>query len=240
MTDILLFIALPFLAATAMLIGSVYIYRRHGMMVTSLSTQFLESRELFFGSLLMHWSLIILFFGHLAGFLFPGTLLAWNGDPTRLLILEGAALVFGIFFLTGMILLIIRRLRNQRLIRLTSSMDIVVFLVLLVQAVTGIWIATGYRWGSSWFASVLAPYLKSLLFLNPDLAAVSALPVVVKVHIATAFLMIGLIPFSRFIHFLVFPFSYFRRPYQVVLWNRDRKMIRRSESLAPLVKPKNS
>ena len=240
MSDILLFIALPFIALIILLVGSVYVYRRHGMIVTALSTQFLESRELFFGGLMMHWSLVLLFFGHLAGFLVPGTVMAWNGNPVRLLLLESTDLLFGLSFLAGTVLLIRRRIRNPRLHVLTTDMDIAVFAVLLTQAVTGVWIALTYRWGSYWFAGVLSPYLRSLIFLNPDIAAVSALPVVIKVHIVTAFMLIGMIPFSRFIHFLVFPFSYFWRPFQVVIWNRDRKQIRKSGAMAPGVRARNS
>lgn len=240
MSDILLFIALPFVALIILLVGSVYVYRRHGMIVTALSTQFLESRELFFGGLMMHWSLVLLFFGHLAGFLVPATVMAWNANPLRLLILESTALLFGLSFLVGTVLLILRRLRNPRLYVVTTDMDLAVFAVLVTQAVTGVWIALAYRWGSYWFAGVLAPYLRSLILLNPDIAAVSALPAVIKVHIVTAFVLIGMIPFSRFIHFLVFPFSYFWRPFQVVIWNRDRKQIRKSGVMAPGVRAKNS
>lgn len=240
MSDILLFIALPYIALIIALIGTIYMYRRHGMLVTSLSTQFLESRELFFGGMMMHWSLVFLFFGHLSAFLVPQTVIAWNGSQVRLLILEGTALTFGLVFFTGTLLLTIRRMRNPRLHVLTTDMDIVIYGVLLTQALTGVWIALTYRWGSSWFAAVITPYLRSLFIMQPDIAAISALPVLIKVHFVTAWCLIGIIPFSRFIHFLVFPVRYFWRPYQVVIWNRNRKMIRKSTAVAPELRARNS
>lgn len=240
MSDLFFLVALPYAAILVMLAGSVYVYRTQAYKVTSLSTQFMESRELFFGGLLMHWGIIFLFFGHLIAFLLPSAVLAWNGTPVRLLILETAALLFGISFLIGVTLLIVRRIKNKKLHRATTDMDIAVFIVLLLQAITGIWIALEYRWGSSWFAAVLTPYLRSLFLLQPEIAAVSAMPFIVKMHIATAFVLLAMIPFSRFMHFLVFPIRYFWRPFQLVIWNRDRKMIRKSTAINPEVKSKNS
>jgi nitrate reductase gamma subunit len=240
MSDIFLLIALPYTALIVMLVGSVYVYGTQAYKVTSLSTQFLESRDLFFGGLFMHWGIVALFFGHLIAFLFPASVIAWNGNPVRLIILEAAALIFGISFFVGVVILIFRRLRNKRLHRATTDMDIAVFVVLLTQAVTGIWIALTYRWGSAWFASVLTPYIRSLFLMNPDLAAVSAMPLIIKIHISTAFLLIGMIPFSRFMHFLVFPVKYFWRPFQVVIWNRDRKLMRNSTAVTPEVKSRNN
>jgi nitrate reductase gamma subunit len=77
-----------------------------------------------------------------------------------------------------------------------------------------------FRWGSSWFATVLTPYLKSVFAFRPDVAAVTALPVMVKIHIASAFVLVGMIPYTRFMHFLVYPFVYFWRRYQIVIWNK--------------------
>lgn len=240
MSDIFLFIAMPYAALVVMLTGSVYVYGSRAYKVTALSTQFLESRRLFFGSLLMHWGVLVLFFGHLAAFLFPSAVLAWNGNPVRLLILETAALIFGLCFLAGTGLLVYRRASDKRLHRATSDMDIAVFLILLVQAVTGIWIALSYRWGSAWFASALTPYLRSLFLLKPDVSVVSTMPLIIKIHLATAFLLVGLIPFSRFMHFLVFPVRYFWRPLLLVIWNRDRKLIRTSTALQAAMKPRNN
>jgi nitrate reductase gamma subunit len=110
-------------------------------------------------------------------------------------------------------------------------MDIAVYAVLMIQLITGLWVAYFYRWGSSWFASSLTPYLRSIFTLNPDVAAISSMPLMVKIHVTGAFVVFGMIPFTRFMHFLVYPFSYIWRPYQLVIWNWDRKKIRLSGNL---------
>ena len=88
--------------------------------------------------------------------------------------------------------------------------------VLLVQFGLGIWIAVELRWGSQWYAAVMVPYLRSIFTLDPNISAVSAMPIAVQLHVIGAFLFILLIPFTRLVHFLVAPFHYITRPYQIV------------------------
>lgn len=240
MSNYFFFIGLPYAALVIMIVGSAFRYFNFGFKVSSLSSQFLEGRELFYGSQPFHWGLVFLFFGHLIAFLFPRSVIAWNSMPWRLLILEISAFGFGILTFVGLVLLILRRIRNKRLHMVTSRMDIVVYLILSVQIITGLWVAFTARWGSAWFASVLSPYLESIFTFNPDIKAVSELPFIVKMHLVSAFTMIAIIPFTRFMHFLVFPFSYIWRSYQYVIWNWDRTKIRTSSSLYPSKKSKNN
>jgi len=46
---------------------------------------------------------------------------------------------------------------------------------------------------------------------------------IVKLHIITSFVIFGIIPFTRLMHFHVFPFQYVNRKYQIVIWDWDRK-----------------
>ena len=234
------FIGLPYAALFVVIVGTVFRYLNFGFKVSSLSSQFLETRELFYGSRPFHWGLLFLFFGHLVAFLFPRSVLLWDSVPIRLLILEIAALGFGITALFGLFMLIVRRLKHKRLIVVTNKMDIVVYVLLAVQIISGLWVAFFFRWGSSWFAGTITPYLKSIFLFSPDIAAVSAMPLAVKIHIISAFTLIGIIPSTRFMHFLVYPFAYIWRPYQYVIWNWDRKKIRSSKKLVNGVRSKNN
>ena len=119
-------------------------------------------------------------------------------------------------------------------------MDIVIELLLLVQVILGLWIALGYRWGSSWFAADLSPYLWSIFKFNPEIGAISAMPWVIKLHIVGAFLLVLLIPFSRLVHFLVVPLHYIFRPYQVVIWNWAQRKIRNPKTPWSEMRPKNN
>ncbi|WP_457653256.1 respiratory nitrate reductase subunit gamma [Rhodocaloribacter sp.] len=238
--NLFLFVALPYVALVVFLIGTIYRYRAVRFTYSSLSSEFLEKRALFFGAMPFHWGLLFLFFGHLIAFLIPRGVLAWNGDPMRLLILEVAAFAFGLSVLWGLVVLFVRRLTRPRIRVVTNVMDVVILALLIAQAVLGIWTALAFRWGSSWFAAVLTPYLRSLFILNPDVAAVGALPWVVKLHVVGAFLLVLLIPFSRLVHLLVVPLPYLWRPYQRVIWYWNKEKVRDPHAGWTVTKPENT
>lgn len=231
MTNILLFIVLPYAALAIFLIGSIYRYKNKQFTFSSISSQFLEGKKLFWGSIAFHWGLFFLFFGHLIAFLFPKAQIAFNGQPIRLLILEVSSFSFGLCALLGLILLVNRRLTTKRVQMVTSKMDVVVFLILLTQIISGLLVAYHNRWGTSWFAAFLTPYLRSIFVFDPQIDAISSVnSLALKVHVLSAFSLIALIPFTRFVHFLVYPVDYLWRSYQQVIWNWNRKHIRTSRS----------
>lgn len=233
-------IALPYLALAVFLIGSIYRYTYKGFQFSSLSSQFLEGRKLFYGSVPFHWGVLFLFTGHLIAFVFPSGVLAWNSQPLRLMVLEITAFIFGISMLIGLFNLMIRRYTQPRLKYVTNRMDLVVYLLLIFQTFMGLWVAYNFRWGSSWFSSLLTPYLYSIFMFQPDIAAVAPLPWPVKLHIIGAFVIIGVIPFSRMVHFLVPPFNYIWRPFQQVRWYWDKRKVRSPRTAWSLHRPKNN
>jgi nitrate reductase gamma subunit len=220
------FVAFPYVAFVVFVVGAAYRYRQKSFTVSSLSSQFLEGRQLFWGVVPFHIGILVVFFGHLSAFLFPRTTLAWNSVPVRLIILEVTAFVFGVTILFGLAFLMFRRLTNPRVRVVTTKTDIALELLLLAQVVLGCWIALGYRWGASWFAAGLTPYLWSLVRLSPETSAVFVLPWVIKLHIIGAFAIVFMIPFTRLMHLIVAPLDYIVRPYQQVIWNWNRETIR--------------
>lgn len=235
-----LFVGFPYAAVIVFAVVVTYRYRRQGFTVTSLSSQFLEGKSLFWGSVPFHIGIMVVFLGHLIAFLLPEATLAWNRIPVRLIILEVTAFIFGCTVLIGLVALMYRRLTNARIRAVTTPVDIALEVLLLAQVVLGLWVALGFRWGSSWFAADLSPYLWSLLKLSPETSAVFALPWVIKLHIVGAFAIVMIIPFTRLIHFLVAPFHYIARPYQVVIWNWNRRKIRDPKTAWSDARPRNN
>ncbi|MCC6548970.1 MAG: respiratory nitrate reductase subunit gamma [Ignavibacteriaceae bacterium] len=235
-----LFIALPYVALTVFLIGTIYRYRGTKFKFSSLSSEFLEGKKLFWGSVPFHWSIIILFFQHLTAFLLPDAILLWNAQPLRLLILEVSSFILGITAFVGLFFLIFRRTTTSRVRAVTTSMDLILEGILFIQIFLGLWVAYGYRWGSSWFASALSPYLKSIFYLNPQIDVVAAAPLVIQLHIALAFVIVLLVPFTRLVHLLVYPLAYLWRPYQRVMWYWNKDKIRNPKTPWTLFPPKNN
>lgn len=235
-----LFVALPYVAVALFLAGAIYRYRAKGFSYSALSAQFLEGGGIYLFAVLFHWGILVVFLGHLIVFLFPGATLLWHSSPARLIADELVFLTFGFSVLIGLAGLFIRRITQARIRVVTSPMDMIIELVLLAQIVLGLWIALGYRWGYYWFASDMSPYLWSILSLNPRIEAVSALPWVIKAHIVGAFVILGMVPFTRLVHFLVAPFHYTWRGYQQVIWYWDRKQVRAQEAAWTATPPRNN
>jgi nitrate reductase gamma subunit len=238
--DYFFFSAYPYLAIGVFLVGATYRYREKGYKVTSLSAQFLEGKQGFWGTVPLHWGILMVFLGHLVVFLLPDSVLAWNSDPARLILHEGLGFTFAVAIVVGLVGLIIRRLTNPRLKMVTTRMDLFVEFFLLAQVLLGCWIALGYRWGSSWFAADLSPYLWSIIKLSPQPEAVIAMPLVIKAHIVGAFSIILIFPFTRLVHILVAPFHYLWRPYQVVIWYWDKKRVRDANTEWSKARPQNN
>lgn len=79
-----LFVALPYVAIVVFCVGSIHRYRATGFKYSSLSSQFLEGRGIYIFAVLFHWGILIVFLGHLIGFLIPDAILAWYSSPVRL------------------------------------------------------------------------------------------------------------------------------------------------------------
>lgn len=235
-----LFAILPYLALVIFFIGTIYRYRNVKFQISSLSSQFLEGKKLFWGSVPFHWGMVFLFFGHLIAFLIPRSVLLWNSHPVRLLVLEVAAFAFGLSMLVGLVNLIYRRLATDRIRIVSSWMDHVVEALLVIQVVLGLWVAYEYRWGSSWFASTLTPYLWSIFLLEPRIDAVVAMPLIIQLHILGAYIIVALFPFSRLMHALVAPLDYLWRPYQRVIWNWNKEKVRSTGTKWSIHRPRNN
>ena len=181
----------------------------------------------FWATVPFHYGILFVLLGHVVAFLFPRAILAWNGEPVRLLILEFSAMIAALLTLVGLINLIVRRLRNPRVKMVTSTADWILYALLLFQICTGLTVAAHQTWGSSWFASTLTPYLWSLVKLNPDITYIVPMPLIVKLHVIGNFALILFFPFTRLVHVLVIPNTYFFRKTQVVRWYSDRRTVRK-------------
>ena len=227
MNAFLLFGVLPYLSLAVFLIVTIQRYRQRKFSYSSLSSQFLENKHHFWGSVPFHYGILFVLLGHVLGFLFPKTLLSWNSAPLRLYILEITGFALAVLTLLGLVNLIVRRLNNSKIRVVTTVGDWIVYVLLVVQVLTGLGIAVFHGWGSSWFAASAAPWLWSLVKLNPDVSYVATMPHLVQAHIINAFLMIGFFPFTRLVHVLVVPNQYLWRRTQVVIWNDDRRTARK-------------
>lgn len=225
MIDLVLFVAFPYVAVVLAVLVGIYRYATDRFSYSSFSSQFLENRTLFWGSVPWHYGIITILLAHVLALLFPDWWQSLLAVPGRLYTLELIGFALALMTLTGLVLLFVRRLRNPRVFVVTSVMDWVLLVVLVAQVALGFAVALFYRWGADWYLHTATPWLISLFTLRPNAEYVTALPWLVKLHMLGGFVVILLFPFTRLVHLVTFPVPYLWRPYQMMIWyRRDRKV----------------
>lgn len=220
MLNFALLVFFPYVAVILAIAVGLYRYLSDRFSYSSFSSQFLEHRTLFWGSVPWHYAILAILTAHVLALLFPGWWAALIAAPVRLYVLEVLGLALALLATVGLLLLIVRRVARPRIGAVTSVMDWVLLVALLGQVALGFWVALRYRWGADWYLYTAVPWLISLVKLDPQIQHVVALPWVVKLHFLGGFLIVALFPFTRLVHLVTFPFWYLWRPYQVVIWNR--------------------
>lgn len=220
--DLLFFQIFPYISIVIFVVGVAYRTWYRPFSVSSLSSQLLERKKLYWGSISFHWGILLILAVHLLAILFPRGLLLWNAVPLRLYLLEFSGLAMGIWALVGLAILLYRRLSDRKVQAVTTWMDIIILALLLLSVVTGVLVATGYRFGSYWFAGIFSPYIVSIFTLAPRLDLVTPLPWTIKLHVLNFFVLLALLPFSRLVHIVTYPLGYLVRPWQIVIWYRRR------------------
>lgn len=221
--NLILFGIFPYVALTLAVAVGLYRYTIDRYSWSSQSSQFLESKVLYWGAIPWHYSLLAILAAHLLAVLFPTSWGELLGRPARLYLLEATGLGLGVCAVFSLVLFITRRAANPRVTAVTSIMDWLVLAALLLQVATGAYIAATLRWGSVWYLHTVTPWLWSLLKLDPQVQYLAVMPSVVKLHAVNAFILVALFPFSRLVHIVSVPLGYLGRPYQVVIWYRKRQ-----------------
>ena len=121
----MLFGVLPYVVVVLAVVVTVVRWRRHPFSVSSLSSQMLESRKLYWGSVPFHWGIVLILLGHIAALLVPRGFELWNGEPARLYLLEATGLTLALWAGFGLAVLAYRRLSTPRIRRVISHKETV-------------------------------------------------------------------------------------------------------------------
>lgn len=223
MPDAFLFVGLPYLAIVICVAGCVWRSRRDRFSMSARTSQFLEDGRLLFGSLPWHVGIIIILLGHLIVAVVPRIWSSLMTIPVVLFGVEALGVTCSLLAIVGLSTLIVRRITNARVQAVTTSMDLVVVALLMAQIVVGLLSAVTFRYGAAWSTGTVVPYFRGLFTLRPEMAYVTGFPMLFKLHIIGAWLLIALVPFTRLMHVLAVPLGYIFRAPQIVLWNNPRR-----------------
>ena len=100
-TNEFLFGVVPYVAVALAIVVTIVRWRHNQFTVSSLSSQLLESRKLYWGTVSFHWGLSIILLGHIAALLVPRGFELWNGAPVRLYLLEMTGLALALWAAFG-------------------------------------------------------------------------------------------------------------------------------------------
>lgn len=232
MVDAFLLIGLPYLAVVTAVVAGWWRARRHRLTWSSRSSQFLEDRQLLWGSAPWHVGIFLVLAGHAVAGLAPRLWASLLSAPGMLLAVETAGAAGSFLAILGLAALLYRRVTNARVQAVTTTADLAVVALLLIQTAVGLTCAATLRYGSAWSTGTVVPYLWSLVTLTPEMAYVVDLPPLFKVHLVGAWLLVLLLPFTRLMHLLAVPLRYLWRPPQRVVWSNPR---RREQAVAATV-----
>jgi nitrate reductase gamma subunit len=217
----LLLVGLPYASIVVFVAGLVWRYRSR-MTISSLSSQILESRWLVWGAVPFHIGIIVLFFSHLLPVIVPEQWRVLVSNRNALVTVETIGAAAGILTLMGLIILFVRRVSSGAVRAGSTIVDVVVLTILIAQVAAGLGVAMMYRWGSVWSIGTTTPYLRSLVLLQPDPALVAGVPMLMTLHLAGAWIVLALVPFTRLVHMFSVPLGYVGRPPQKVVWTGPR------------------
>ena len=223
--DILLWGALPYVILLVLVGGTIWRYRYDQFGWTTRSSQLYESRLLRIGSPMFHFGLLVVLGGHLMGLLIPK---AWTdlvvSQETYHLVALTAGTIAGVATLLGIGLLIYRRRTTGPVFLATTNNDKLMYVVLvaaivfgMIATLTGSYTPSGVEVN---YRETVSVWFRSLIILQPDVAAMTAATWQFKVHILVGLGLFALVPFSRLVHAFTAPVHYLFRPY-IVYRSRD-------------------
>jgi len=210
----LAFLVFPYLALTTFVVGHGYRYIVDPFTWNAKSSEFLEKKTLYSGITLFHWGILLTLLGHAGGLLIPQTLFDMAGidGQTHTQIAYWSGLVAGAAAFVGSIWLLWRRVTVKRIQMTTTLNDYV--------TITGLVIVTGLGlynvvFGHFYVLDTVAPWIRGIVFFQPNPELMSGVPLSYKIHILSAFTLLGFSPFSRLVHIWSAPFTYPLRRYIV-------------------------
>ena len=194
----------PYIALAIFLLGSLIRFDREQYTWRSESTQVLHRGQLRLGSILFHVGIIGLLGGHAVGLLTP----VWVWDTlgvthgAKQLFAMAAGGVMGTLCLVGILLLLARRLGNERLRAATTFKDKIVLLWILGTLLLGlssIFVSAGHLDGH--MMVLLMTWAQHIVTFRGDAAGfVLDAPLVFKLHLFMGMSLFVIFPFTRLVH----------------------------------------
>ncbi|MEH7107062.1 respiratory nitrate reductase subunit gamma [Bacillus sp. JJ1764] len=215
----LFWVTFPYIMLTMFVIGHIYRYNVDQFGWSAKSSEFLEKKQLKWGSLLFHYGILFVFFGHVAGILIPKALYDSVGITDHMYHFGAVWIggLAGIATIIGILLLMVRRITVKRIYIHSTFRDFLVLVLLTLTIVTGFVNTVWYtgRGVAFEYRDTISPWFRGILSLNPVPELMVGIPVGFQIHVVSAFFLFGIWPFTRLVHVWSLPLEYLNRKYVV-------------------------
>ncbi|MEZ5847688.1 MAG: respiratory nitrate reductase subunit gamma [Geminicoccaceae bacterium] len=215
----------PYIALAVLVIGSMARYERDPFTWKSSSSQLLRQRQLRIGSVLFHFGVLFIFFGHLFGLLVPHQIYEAFGihAEAKQLLAAIAGGIAGVAAIAGGLVLAHRRLVDPRIRSTSSFWDTAILLMLIAQLALGL-ISVPFSIATAEHGEVIKfmDWAQGIFILESDPARhIADVPLIYKLHIVLGLTIFLVFPFTRLVHILsgfAAPVRYLfaRKGYQIV------------------------
>lgn len=201
----------PYICLTIFTIGLIFRYVATPGEWNARSSNLFAKRSLLTGSYLFHYAIVLVFGGHVIGLLIPPYILAafGFGVSTHTVVAGIAGRIFAPCVFAGLLILLLRRISSAEIWASTVPMDIVVIVFIILQSLSGGW--QDFFGHGDVFATVGA-WVRGVLLWNPHPHLMENVPVAIKLHVVCGFAIFAMVPFSRLVHFISIPLTWFVRP----------------------------
>lgn len=217
----LLFTYFPHIAFAVFWFGLITRFVVANKSIQAKSTQILAKDGVRKGNNLFHYGIIIVFFGHFTLFLPEEVYHLVISTETKRMIALIFGTTFGVVTFIGMLILLNRRITNER-VRFTSNFhDYFILVLLLVEA--GIGLASVAQTASTTVVeySALGEWAQKIITFQPDAGAIIAgHSILYKIHFTIGLIIFMIFPYTKLMHILVLPIAYFFRLGYQIIWKR--------------------
>jgi nitrate reductase gamma subunit len=232
----LIFTVLPYVCLAIFVVGHVARYRHDKLGWSTRTSEVFEKRWLMWGSPMFHFGALFVIAGHAGGLLIPEGLTRALGisDHAYHLVAVWAGAVAGTVMCVGLALLIARRfVLSERLRIVTTPMDRVLYALLVAETVVGMWQTVAINiFGSGYeYRGTVSVWFRQVFTLSTDPALLMSAPMVYRLHVVLACLIIAVWPFTRLVHVWSVPIAYLARPF-VVYRRRPGRPVRAGSRMA--------
>jgi nitrate reductase gamma subunit len=201
MSDDVLFVIAPYVAAASLLAGILSTLLRRSDRGRR-EWPPMTARSMVGGHKLLAAGLLGSLGTHAAMVAWPAQLAGLHQPPGRLLALESSFFLVGVAVLAGLAMTIARHLLHPPR-RATAVVDVSFVGALLVAVVSGLGIAVLHRWAVVWSSVTVAPYVRSIATLQPDLRYLESMPYLVELHLFASSAVIALVAFTTPVRLLL-------------------------------------